>query len=773
MSVTFDEPCRFLAAENDRQRHYYAVPPTTTTMMYDEVDETPTDAHKFEHFRFELSKALMRDKLLAEIARPQIVQSYSNDLVQTCCTIVEKNFDTDRIQYQKTIEFVSRWLLLVDENDQGLLDESPHQTIWLLAHAYASFEYDHHDLFSLYSACRIMDRLDPTRSFYEDLFESEGVTRANVREELFRRMFDHLWENLRVFCLERGDYQAWMLNYALISKYYPSEKVLGHSRLVDIRNRIEFMNLAHLILFNDKTPNRQELLTNLMETIDMNDDEPVGRYGDRPKYSEQFPLIIEYIDRYLHEHGVDSTSLLIDIQQWVVNILKSTKQSCQNEIIHLLRYLDEANCRLPWSIKQFLFDELSELSIEQSRMNRAGPAKPNRDSWDRFLLLLPVMIGCVQNLDLLRNYQVPSHPSVMADAAPRSSLIDLLFFRMKRMMINEVIRCELLNKILQSSTPTVRNREQLDAVGSVFKQFKDYFLVHLTGVFVCQPNISEEDEPIFQRILSVIISTYLTADRNLVQLTSPQSIFFSTIISKKSWNFLAVFFRSNLVQQANAEWATTFSRLLQLQQNDQTTSSVQLCHRIQFTLSTNTDSSIFPELHQPYDQLRQIIHACVNVQDEGQRWASLTTWIQEQRTTNPPLVNLTQIKVMLLLNIYYDFYCQNRLPVLQSLLPIIENQLQPLAEERLVFRALIQPEQAMIGYPRPGMRDELNELNRLFGLNFREEDELGIRHCLVNLMAMILLGGKQSFLWTFAFEPLALEGTFGRSNTLTLTYDLT
>ena len=81
----------------------------------------------------------------------------------------------------------------------------------------------------------------------------------------------------------------------------------------------------------------------------------------------------------------------------------------------------------------------------------------------------------------------------------------------------------------------------------------------------------------------------------------------------------------------------------------------------------------------------------------------------------------------------------------------------------LVFRALIQPEESMIGYPRANDNEERNSLNTLFALDCQDEDELPIRHGLVNLMAMILMGGKQSFLWTFAFQPLALQNTFGKS----------
>ena len=33
---------------------------------------------------------------------------------------------------------------------------------------------------------------------------------------------------------------------------------------------------------------------------------------------------------------------------------------------------------------------------------------------------------------------------------------------------------------------------------------------------------------------------------------------------------------------------------------------------------------------------------------------------------------------------------------------------------------------------------------------------------MVNLMAMILLAGPQSFLWTFAFQPKRLEDSYGK-----------
>lgn len=183
---------------------------------------------------------------------------------------------------------------------------------------------------------------------------------------------------------------------------------------------------------------------------------------------------------------------------------------------------------------------------------------------------------------------------------------------------------------------------------------------------------------------------------------------------------------------------------------------------MQFTVTANKTLSIFPKFHQPYEQLSKLIDQCVKTNDQQQRWKPLSDWIQLQLTTNPPIINLTEIKVMLLLNIYYDYYCNNQLESLDSLLIIIENILQPSPEELRIFKVFIQPEQNMIGYPKLNNNVDKNYLNNLFTLDCKDDDELNIRHSLVNLLAMILLSGKQNFLWTFTFEPLTLQNTFGK-----------
>jgi hypothetical protein len=68
----------------------------------------------------------------------------------------------------------------------------------------------------------------------------------------------------------------------------------------------------------------------------------------------------------------------------------------------------------------------------------------------------------------------------------------------------------------------------------------------------------------------------------------------------------------------------------------------------------------------------------------------------------------------------------------------------------------------MIGYTKDNNHVDKNHLNDLFRVDCLDNDELPIRHLLVNLLAMILLGGKENFLWTFAFAPLTLQETFGK-----------
>lgn len=740
-----------LATENDLKELYYAVP---------DDDDTNENEHTIEEFRFELIKAIEKDSILMKIVNKSVLETYSNDLVQTFCTIVDKSFTDDRVKCQKSIEFVSRWLRLVDENEQRLLDEYRYEYIWRLAHVYTSFEYDRNDLFSLYSACRIMDRLDQTQTFYHQLFDNDNSTRSLVRERLFRRMFDDLWKNLSDVCFNDQTKEIWILCYTMISKYYPSSKVLEQTQLIDIKSHIEFMNLAHFILLNENLTKPEELVTKLLQKFEFLQQNEVNyRVGQQKSpYIERYSSIIETVNEYIEEENLPKSTLMIDVQQWIISILKSTNDSYREEIFSLFKYLNQPTCPLTLAIKEFLFDELVNIYLKYIQRNQLI-----KDTWDS-IILLPTMIRCASDGNLLENYCLPYHPSVITHGNTPSTLLDLFFSNLKRSMTNEVVHCTFINKIMQSTAPTSDIHQLKPSVDAVFRQLKDYFLIQLTALLLCQPDRSVEDQPDVNRILLYIINKYLSIQNNATKLTEPLQNFLSIIVSKFSWNHLLKVLKSDHVQQQNQQWSTTLSRFFEIKQPTTAAakkSSIQISHQLEFTLASNNEQSIFPHLHQPYTELKTIVDQCVNQNNDEQRWKPFTDWITLNRQGNPPTLQLTEIKVIVLLNIYYEYFCQDRLQSIDSLLPIIERDLDLLVEERLVFRALTQPERCMIGYPR-NQQDERNTLNDFFTPQCQNEDELRIRHCLVNLMAIILLGGKQSFLWSFAFQPLTLVHTHGQ-----------
>ena len=234
------------------------------------------------------------------------------------------------------------------------------------------------------------------------------------------------------------------------------------------------------------------------------------------------------------------------------------------------------------------------------------------------------------------------------------------------------------------------------------------------------------------------------------------STLFSTIISKQSWGFLFEFLALAHVQRLDSAWSDTLARILELKQTIPQNQYLQLSQQVQFTLPIyDRRLSAFPSLHQPYQELRKLIITCVEDPSDAQTWQPIASWIQAKSSALP----VNELKAVVLLNIYYDYYCTNRLQSIETLGETLKRAFVLSREERRVFRVLMDPERYMIGY---GDNAERNALNDIFKLNCHDDFDLSFRHLLVNLMAMILLGGKQSFLWTMAFEPRKLCSTFGK-----------
>jgi len=480
------------------------------------------------------------------------------------------------------------------------------------------------------------------------------------------------------------------------------------------------MSLAYLIFLNEKTLEPQELILNLLTET---------KFDRKSDCLKLLPKLIEII----HRRNIDNSTLIIDLQQWILSLLKTSTQ----EINVLFKYLNQPSCQLSLGMKQFLFDELINLSLKFK--------KQNPDIWDRFELI-PTMIECTSDFE---NYQIPYHPSILPDnhdLQTRPILLDLYFFHLRRQMSTETITLKLMNKGMLLKLPKIENRRLKPIAENVFKQLKDYFRLKMIALLLCQSDLNEEE---VHRILSPIINELLSIDQPPVKLSNHLQLFLSTIISKQSWNYLL-----NLLKRLNNPWATNLYDLLKLNQRQKQNTYLQLHHQIQFTLSSDNHASIFPKLHQPYEELRGIIDTCVQSNTGENQWKTLSDWIRNSAIE----LQLNEIKVMLLLIIYYDYYCNNQLSSIDSLLELIDGTLQLSSEELRVFRVLIRPREFMIGY----RLEDHNLVNKLFQLECNDQFELTLRHMLVNLMAMILLGGKQSFLWTFVFEPLNLQNTFGK-----------
>ncbi|CAF0924968.1 unnamed protein product [Rotaria sordida] len=739
--------------EDSLRLDYYDALPITTTDNNNENEGEMTQ-YKFEQYRSKLIDVILNDNILTDAICQPIVQSYSTDLIRTFCSIVEKSFDNDPIKCQQAVEFVSRWLLLIDDNDRQSLDSYPNKDVWLLAHVYTSFEYEQNDLISMYSAFRIINRISSSILSYDHLFNEEAITRSHLRETFFYLIFNYLWETLNKLCTNNENSETWIYAYTFISKYYPSEKVLRAFQLTEIKSRIEFMSLAYLILLNDTITEPHKLISILLTETNISQSSVCLRL---------LPKMTDIIDQYLKGKNIINSTLFIDVQQWTIIILKSIKQPAKQDIYFLLKYIDTSTCSFSVVMKQFLFDELINILLKIEYRS-----KQNFDIWDR-LKMIPHLVECVSNINMIENYKIPYHRSTFSDddndIEIRQVLFDLYFFHLRRQIANEEITTILINKGMLLTLPRIQN-QSLKSIGeNVFKQLIDYLRITMLALLLCDINLNHNELNDFDPIVSTTIQEFLLTDDQATKFNNYLQLFLSTIILKRSWNYLLNLLNSNDIKRLNNQWATNLYRLLELKQTQRTNKYLQLCHQIQFTLSSKNDSSIFPELHQPYEDLRNIIDICVESNTEQNPWNALSDWIQSKINADPVQLQLKEIKVMLLLIIYYDYYCSDQLSSINTLLEVIQNTLQLSSEELRLFRIFIRPEEFMIGYPKDDNIADKNFLNGLFKLDCNDEFDLSIRHMLVNLMAMILLGGENSFLWTFMFQPSKLENTFGFGST--------
>lgn len=711
-------------------------------------DERPAEPPE-KQFRNELIRSLSNDKLLCQLLSPVILRSYTNDSIQRLSTIIKSNLHSNLFQNHQTVEFLSKWLLAIDENEDRPFPRSSNHEMCLLAQVYAKIEYEQQEILSLYSACLILESLDQQKFFI-----TKETIHSRIRDDLFQTMFEQIWLKLVDLSSHSSDHlQQWIYSYTLISKYYPSTEVLQRRELLQMKGQIEMMHLAYLIFLNEKTPQPMQLVSSLLQNVPLkkNDSCLISQTSGCLQY---LPVILQKIDEHFQNESANSSCLMIDLLQWIRSIIEQT----QKDVLDIFRFFHQSFFRLSMSMKQFLFDGLANILMDIHTKKQSNSTPRKNDVWD-CLRLLPLIVESLPEKNL-GNYRLPYHPSVIPkDHNHQLILLDLYFFHLQRLVNEESIKHELINKILLPVTLTISDNSLRASVNSLRDQLRDYFAVYTTARLLCQPDSNNFD--ILKHALTAVIQQYLSVDQ-LTDQNSYAQLFFAIIISKQSWPYLLTLLQSELLQRVNKVWADQIYNLFQCKQDS--SSSLQIFHRLHFTITTKTTLSIFPQFHQPYHELSVRMEQRTKLSDGNGQWTSISDWIRSKlKDTQPPLT-LTEIKVLLLLNIYYDYYCLNLLKLLNGLLEMIKAVLEPTEIELKIFQVFLEPETYMIGYPKDEANTETNELNNLFKVDCQDNTELSIRHSLVNLLAMILLSGQENFLWPFAFDPNRLQKTFGRSH---------
>ncbi|CAF4465222.1 unnamed protein product, partial [Rotaria sp. Silwood2] len=158
-----------------------------------------------------------------------------------------------------------------------------------------------------------------------------------MRNELFRYLFDQLWIKLDELCSNRDENKIhqWVYMYTCIYNYYPSNKLLHGSKLSEIENHIEFMRLSYSIFLNNVIAEPIQLISKLLEH-QPNDNTRSMTNKKRSTYLQILPHIINCINEYfvtrnINEYDKQST-LIIDLQQWVLSIIRRSETALLDDI---------------------------------------------------------------------------------------------------------------------------------------------------------------------------------------------------------------------------------------------------------------------------------------------------------------------------------------------------------------------------------------------------------------------------------------------------------
>ncbi|CAF1508798.1 unnamed protein product, partial [Didymodactylos carnosus] len=145
----------------------------------------------------------------------------------------------------------------------------------------------------------------------------------------------------------------------------------------------------------------------------------------------------------------------MDIQQWVIGILKGNKRKddIQCQIENLFKYLIHSNCQIRKSVKQCFFNQLCNLIIELKQEKFTNTLNMT----EILNILTGIIVKCLpEHVKEIKDYNLPYHPCLTKEEEEQQQddtstvIIDLYFFYVKNILNDKTITCAMIHQIHES-----------------------------------------------------------------------------------------------------------------------------------------------------------------------------------------------------------------------------------------------------------------------------------------------------------------------------------
>eukprot|EP00698_Gefionella_okellyi_P000162 TRINITY_DN10146_c0_g1_i2.p1 TRINITY_DN10146_c0_g1~~TRINITY_DN10146_c0_g1_i2.p1 ORF type:complete len:5535 (-),score=1671.40 TRINITY_DN10146_c0_g1_i2:10-15267(-) len=631
--------------------------------------------------------------------------------------------------------------LLLEQRSQTAVVIDP------LVHIHLTSAREMENLEQLVSACTCIHELHGQMP--EPL--AEHRSRKEFTQFVWHQVFESLWTDLTRLCSVSDEewpvaVTKWTSAFQFISQHFAPGELL--QAVDDVPIHMELMAIAFLYLQSVQTDfeHGAEFIRHVQQT-------QLGQYS-----TYNLEAIVRQIVALIQDEN-KAAVIIVDLLIWFVK--RSEWRNVSNNVnVKFLLQLMNGSVTLFASGQTILRKQLKLYLLRaiENAFARSEPANARR------LLDERIAAELLQHAPLAADAMyIPEYATVENEreqkgcALLRQPLADVWFEHCvgetpQAAPLEELARCSdrcyhLLH--LPRLQMTMRAAEQALAVSNAIQfAVSKHQLVVLSGVYFASQQLQQITRDSLQRqdvgqILDLCCQVSLNHSLNA------RFLFIDTVERIKGNDFVLALLRNDGFRSF-AQWAEPMSEALSVK-----VPTASLISKPMLMLGELPGELVTAQQAALYDELS----VCVDSAARSSNFAEFIQWVSDHCQT---VEMRQQLKMMLLLKVYHDYFCANNLMPLHPLLAILLQQLPSLqlqVHECRVLMAFIHPEQSMIGYARPD-----NQLNELFRAECHHRDDLPMRHALVNLLALVIghdVSPGRNFAWTHMFNPIALENTFG------------